>query len=148
WSRIEPEEGRWDEKGIAHYRQYIAELKRLDIEPIVTLWHWTMPVWFTDMGAFEKRQNIRYFERFVAKVADELGRELTYVIPLNEPNVYVFASYLIGQWPPERRNVALGLHVYRNLAIAHRLAYRILKRQYPNTQVGIATALGDMRTAS
>lgn len=147
WSRIEPEEGKWDAEGIEHYRQYIAELKRLGIEPVATLWHWTMPVWFTDKGGFEKRQNIRYFERFVAKVADELSGELTYVIPLNEPNVYVFASYLIGQWPPERRNVALGLRVYHNLMIAHRRTYRVLKQKYPDMQVGIATALGDIQPA-
>jgi beta-glucosidase len=148
WSRIEPEEGKWDAEEIEHYRQYIAELKRLGIEPVVTLWHWTMPVWFTGKGGFEKRQNIRYFERFVAKVADELGGELTYVIPLNEPNVYVFASYLIGQWPPERRNVALGLRVYHNLMIAHRRMYLVLKHRYPHIQVGIATALGDVQPAA
>ena len=147
WSRIEPEEGVWDKKELEHYRQYLAELKRLGIEPVVTLWHWTVPTWFAGKDGFERRRNLRYFNRFVAKVATEFGDGLRYVIPLNEPNVYAYTSYLIGQWPPERHNVVLGLRVYRNLVVAHRQAYKVLKEICPNIQVGIATALGDMQPA-
>lgn len=46
WSRVEPDQGFWDRKEFDHYHNYIAELKKLDIEPIINLWHWTQPVWF------------------------------------------------------------------------------------------------------
>ncbi len=104
WSRIEPEQGVFDEVAIAHYREYIAELNRRNIEPFINLWHWTMPVWFTEMGGFEKRRNIKYFEAFVQKVTDELLYDVNYVLVINEPNVYMGLSYGDGEWPPQKHN--------------------------------------------
>ena len=43
WSRIEPQEGVWDSQAIEHYRDYITELKKSGIEPVLNIWHWTMP---------------------------------------------------------------------------------------------------------
>src|SRR3989344_7419331 len=50
WSRIEPQEGKFDEKEIAHYRDVIDDLRERGIEPFVTLWHWTLPIWVTKQG--------------------------------------------------------------------------------------------------
>ena len=145
WARLEPEEGKWDEAAVEHYRAYIASLKKRGIEPVLTLWHWTMPTWFTDKGAFEKRSNLRYFERYTEKVMQKFGSELNYVLTLNEPNVYASFSYATGEWPPQRKNPLLMLHVYANLARAHKRAYAVLKAANPNLQVGIAAQLGDVR---
>ncbi len=145
WSRLEPEEGVWDERAIAHYHAYFRALKSRGITPVVTLWHWTMPVWFTDMGGFEKRRNLRHFERYVQKIIELFGEDMPYVITLNEPNVYTILSYGTGIWPPQRKNPLLALRVYRNLAEAHRRAYQIIKQTRAGIQVGIAAQLGDMR---
>ncbi|MFA5003752.1 MAG: glycoside hydrolase family 1 protein [Candidatus Saccharimonadales bacterium] len=145
WARIEPEEGKWDDAAIEHYRHYIQALKGRGIEPVLTLWWWTMPVWFTDKGAFEKRENVKYFERYVAKIAQELGSELKYVLTLNEPNVYSSFSYILGEWPPQTKRPLLGFKVYRNLVHAHRRAYQVLKQINPGLSVGIADQLGDTR---
>ena len=102
WSRIEPHEGVWNEDEIAHYHRYIDELNKQGIEPMMNIWHWTMPVWFTEKGAFENSGNIKYFERFVEKLATEYGKKLKYVITLNEPNVYASFGYLNGEWPPQK----------------------------------------------
>jgi beta-glucosidase len=136
WSRIEPERGKWDEKAIAHYRTYIRKLKSMGIEPFMTLWHFTMPQWFADMGAFEYEENIKYFERYVAKVAEEFGGEVRFISPLNEPNTYVMLSYILGWWPPQKHNLFLARRVYRNLMTAHKTAYGILKKADHQLQVG------------
>jgi beta-glucosidase len=145
WSRIEPEEGVWDEKAIEHYREYIRELRRQHIEPFANIWHWTMPVWFMKKGGLVKRQNISYFERFVQKIADELSDDLTYIITLNEPNVYATFSYMNGEWPPQEKKYFRGIWVYINLARAHKKAYRILKQKKPLLQVGIAQQLANIQ---
>lgn len=145
WARIEPKEGEWNEKEIAHYRKYINELQKRGIEPIPTLWHWTFPVWFADKGGFEERGNVRYFERFVSKIAAEFGDSLRYVLTLNEPNVYSVISYVSGEWPPQHHNPALGFWVYRNLTRAHKKAYRILKLANPKLMVGLTLNLADMQ---
>lgn len=138
WSRIEPEKGRWDKSEVDHYHQYIDELLKHGIEPILNIWHWTMPVWFCDEGEFTKRSNIQYFERFVQKIIDEYGDKLRYIITINEANTYVMMGYILGMWPPMKKNFIMGSYVYYNLTIAHKRAYKLIKSKYPNLLVGLA----------
>ena len=145
WSRIEPNEGEWDEAEIEHYREYIAELRQRGIEPFANIWHWTFPVWFAEAGGFAKRENLKYFKRFVQKLADELVDDLSYIITLNEPNVYASFGYLSGEWVPNQRNPATFLNVYRNLVKVHKLSYEILKAKKPSLQIGIAQQLGNIQ---
>lgn len=145
WSRIEPEEGKWDDDAVEHYKRYILALRKQGIEPFLNIWHWTMPVWFTTKGGFTKRENLRYFERFVAKVAEEFVEDITYVITLNEPNVYAVFGYGVGYWPPEEHNWWTFSKVYYNLVRAHRRAYKILKAKKPSLQVGIAAQLANIQ---
>jgi beta-glucosidase len=145
WSRLEPEEGKWDEAEVEHYREYIDELKNRGIEPVMNIWHWTMPVWFTQKGGFSRQANIKYFERYVEKIAKEYGRSLSYVITINEPNVYATFGYLTGIWPPQQKNLARCSWVYWNLVIAHRRAYKILKKVNPKIQIGIAAQLANIQ---
>lgn len=119
WSRIEPAEGAWDAKAITHYKEYITELKKRDIEPVMTLFHFTLPVWFVEKGGFEKRANIKYFVCFAEKVLQELGSEVKYIITINEPEVYAFESYYLGNWPPNETDKKLTWKLLNNLAKAH-----------------------------
>src|SRR5581483_7942389 len=144
WSRVESEEGKWDEQAIVHYREYISELKKRNIEPVLTLWHWTMPLWFTNKGGFAKQANVAHFVRYARKMGELFGGELRYVITLNEPNVYTQLSYFQGEWPPQGRNPLVAIRVYRNLVQAHKAAYSALKLVCPNVQVGIAMQAGNV----
>jgi beta-glucosidase len=138
WSRIEPKEGVWDPKEIEHYKQYVAALKRRGIEPIVTLFHFTLPVWFTELGGFEKRSNVKYFSRFAEKIVRELGINVRYIVTLNEPEVYVAASYLVGYWPPNRTSKWLTWRVGNNLAYAHNQAAKAIHAINRRYKVSIA----------
>lgn len=146
WSRIEPKEGQWDEAAIEHYRQYIQELRQRDIEPFLNIWHWTVPTWFADKGAFCKRANIDCFIRFVQKISDEFGADLSYIITLNEPNVYASLGYLTGSRPPQEQNPWKAWSAFWNLRLAHKRAYALLKKAHPHLQIGIAAQLGNIQT--
>ncbi len=145
WARLEPKEGVWDEEAVEHYRTYIRELRARGLEPFPNLWHWTMPNWFVAKGEFQKKANIKYFERFVQKIADEYVDDLSYIITINEPNVYASFSYLTGEWPPQQKKPLTFLKVYWNLAMAHKRAYKILKKRKPSLQVGLASQLANIQ---
>lgn len=120
WSRIEPTEGAWSVEAITYYKAYLRELKRRGIEPVVTLFHFTLPVWFVEKGGFEKRKNVAYFTQFAEKILRELGSDVTYVITLNEPDVYVYQGYWTGDWPPNLVSQKWKFwRVANNLAYAH-----------------------------
>ena len=119
WSRIEPQEGAWSTEAIDHYKKYAATLKKAGLEPVVTLFHFTLPIWFAEKGGFTKRKNIEYFVRFCERIVAELGITIKYVITINEPEVYAAESYLKGNWPPQLESKRAMVGVLQNLATAH-----------------------------
>jgi len=138
WSRVEPEEGAWNAEAINHYKQYLKELRKRNIEPMVTLFHFTLPVWFAEMGGFERRANIKYFTRFAEKVVRELGADMRYIITINEPEVYTACSYIMEMWPPAERNFFRAWRVMNNLATAHNRTAKIIHGMNRRYKVSIA----------
>ncbi|HEY1085214.1 MAG TPA: glycoside hydrolase family 1 protein [Candidatus Saccharimonadales bacterium] len=138
WSRIEPKEGQWDAEAIEHYREYIASLKKRGIEPMMTLIHFTVPEWFREKGAFEKRSNIKYFVRYAEKVINELGKDIRYVITINEPDTVIYMGYLRGEWPPMKQSKWLAWRVANNQIRAHNLAARMIHKTNRRFKVSIA----------
>jgi beta-glucosidase len=138
WSRIEPEEGKFSEIEIEHYRKVILALRQRDIEPFVTLWHWTLPLWIRDLGGWENKKTVEYFARYVGETAAEFKDDVKFWITLNEPEIYTSMSYLKGVWPPQNKNLISYLSVLHNLIKAHKKAYKIIKKIQPDAKISIA----------
>ncbi|HRH32951.1 MAG TPA: glycoside hydrolase family 1 protein [bacterium] len=138
WSRIEPEEGKFNEEALARYRFFIQRLREEKIEPFVTLWHWPIPLWLRDKGGWENSEIVSHYSRYVYKVVKSLS-EVTFWTTLNEHNSYVGGSYILGKWPPQKKNPLLAWRVIRHLIQAHRSGYEIIKKINPEHQVGIAS---------
>lgn len=138
WSRIEPEEGSWNAEAVEHYRTYLQRLKDLGIEPVVTLWHWTVPTWFEAKGGFRRRENIKYFLRFAEKVLEELGRDFRYIITLNEPEVYVSKGFLSADWPPQIHSKWQAFWTLMHLMVAHKKVYKLAHAKGRKYLVSIA----------
>jgi beta-glucosidase len=138
WSRIEPVEGAWSIEAITHYKDYVNKLHAMGIEPVVTLFHFTLPVWFTDKGGFEKRSNVKLFTRFARKIISELGPSVKLVITINEPEVYATESYYHQNWPPGVNNKFKWLMVMNNMALAHKQVAKALHDSSRRYKVSIA----------
>jgi len=131
WSRIEPEEGKFNEKEIEHYKRLIDALRERGIEPMVTLWHFTNPIWFAEKGGWLNRKAPGYFTRYAKYVADNLKDEVGLWITFNESTtIYSTFAYLRGMWPPHKTNLLSFLRATRNFKKAHILAYREIKKIY------------------
>ena len=87
WARIEPEEGKFDEGEIEHYRKVIACCKEKGVEPIVTLLHFTSPLWLIRKGGWEAESTVEDFRRYATYVTEKLGSELNYICTINEANM-------------------------------------------------------------
>lgn len=139
WSRIEPQDGVWDQDALAHYRGVVGALRERGMEPLLTLHHFTNPAWFAEGGGWLRPDATQRFARYVAFVARNLDAEVRYWLTVNEPTVYAKQAYVIGDWPPCRpgswRQAAMAL---RRLCQAHVAAYRVLHRERPGCHVGLA----------
>ena len=139
WSRIEPEDGKFDEAEIEHYRAVMRALRARGLTPFVTLWHWTDPLWVSEQGGWENKEIVQKFERYVTKLATSFDKdEIPIWMPINEPGTYVGMSYIQGAFPPNVRNVFRANRVFKNLMAAYRSAYRIVHEHHPSAEVGIS----------
>lgn len=141
WSRIEPAEGRFDQAQLEHYRQMVAAMRRRGIEPMVTLWHWTIPLWLRDRGGWRSKAAPGYFKRYTERVVKELGDQVRFWITVNEPGAYTASSYLSGAWPPQRKSPLDYLTVVHHLIRGHKLAYQAIKTLDVTAQVGVAESI-------
>ncbi len=130
WSRIEPREGKFDRQALAHYKEVIRELRQHGIEPIVTLNHFTLPLWFYEKGGWIGKGSEYNFAAFAEKVAEELGESVTYWLTVNEPVGNLNNGYITGAWPPGRRSVKEAVRAVITILRAHCLAYRAIHRVY------------------
>ncbi len=126
WSRIEPNQGEFDKNALAHYREEIEYMREKGIKPMLTLHHFTNPLWFEDMGAWENKNAPDIFINFAEKVVDSLGDIVDDYITINEPNVYALNSFFYGIWPPEKKSLSAFSKVFSNMNAAHIRAYNMI----------------------
>ncbi|MFC1480050.1 glycoside hydrolase family 1 protein [Candidatus Omnitrophota bacterium] len=147
WSRLEKDEGVWDQAEWDHYKRVLDELIKLGIEPLVTLNHFTLPLWLARKGGWLNEQSVDLFTRFAAKAIEELGGRTEYWITINEPNILAMLAYFCGQWPPCKKNFSEALVVLKNMLKGHVGAYRRMKEYARSTsgvkspKIGIAKAV-------
>ena len=137
WGRIEPKEGQWDYATVEHYRQVLQSLRKLDMKCVITLHHFTLPLWLSSVGGFENKKSIEAFTKFARFVAEQLGEQTDYIATINEPNVYVYMSYMKKLWPPFKSTLWISKKVFSNLIAAHLSAYTAIKNIRPRLSVGL-----------
>jgi len=138
WSRIQPTPDTWDENALEHYRNMLRGLKERGMTPMVTLHHFSDPLWFYEMDAWEHEDAVKLFEKFVRKTVDALKEYCTLWCTVNEPNVYALSGYVVGDYPTKRRGVKVAMKVMRNLLRGHAVAYRTIHEIQPEARVGYA----------
>lgn len=130
WSRIEPQEGKFSDKEIGHYIDVILSLRERNLEPVITLHHFTNPLWFAKSGGWINKKAHIYFLRYVEKVVRALRDNVRYWVTINEPLVYVYHSYILGLWPPQEKSFLKARLAADNLAVAHIKSYRLIRSVY------------------
>ena len=139
WSKIEPESGIINEEALEHYRDVCIALIDSGLTPVITLHHFSHPIWFEELGAFEKEENIEHYIRFSELVFNKLSDIVPIWCTINEPAVYVTQGYFNGVFPPGKKDPLLAGYVMRNLLNAHVQVYQHLKSlpNGANVQIGL-----------
>ncbi len=146
WSRLQPEEGTWNEAVADRYLDWVTKLRQAGIEPMVTLHHFTLPRWISAQGGWESDATLKHFETFSGRVAAKLGAAVDLWCTVNEPNVYAVQGYLDGIWPPGHRSNRESALVLARLLEAHAVSARAIRASDPvdadgdgeATRVGLA----------
>jgi beta-glucosidase len=118
WERIEPSPGQYDEAAMAHYEKIILTLRKYKLEPLVTLYHFTTPGWLAQEGGLTSPRFAESFSKYAQFVIRRLSLGPTQVrwwMTFNEPFVPVLAGYIIGIWPPGKKNLFTAIQVANTL---------------------------------
>jgi beta-glucosidase len=138
WSRVEPRPGNFDDAALERYAEMLQGLRDRNIEPMVTLHHFTNPRWLVERGGWEAAETISLFANFVRRVVEVLGQHCDLWCTINEPNVYGYMGYLDGVFPPGKSDFRAAMRVIRHLLAGHAAAYREIHKLQPAARVGIA----------
>jgi len=138
WGRIQPAPDRWDEEALDRYREILRGLGERGLTPMVTLHHFSDPLWLTEKGGWENEAVVGYFETFVRKVVEALKEYVTLWVTLNEPNVYAANGYINGKFPPGEHDLGAAFRVMVNQVRGHAAAYHAIHKLQPHARVGMA----------
>ena len=144
WSRVQPKEGIYDEKALDHYEKMLRSAKAHGLAVFLTLHHFTSPQWFAEKGGFTKSSNLKYFLDFCEKAAARLGDYADFWLTFNEPEIYATHSYLLGIFPPQKKNLWQTFLVIKNIIAAHKAAAKKIKF-FTAKPVSMAFHLSDLQ---
>ena len=144
WSRIEPEEGTFDQHWLDHYRSMVETVRSHSMVPMVTLNHFTLPRWVADRGGWLSPDIPGLFERYCRTVAAHLGDGVDRYTTINEPGVVAFGGYLgVLGFPPGLHSVDAWYRSIENLRNAHLLARAAVKEARPEAKVGATHSMAE-----
>ncbi len=137
WPRIEPSEGSFDEAQLEHYRRVVEAVRKSNLTPMVTLYHFTLPIWVAKKGGWLADETPALFERYVRRVVEALGDGVDWYCTINEPGVVAYGGYMgaIG-FPPGTHGLTNWKRAARGLVDAHRRALAAAKELRTSAHVG------------
>ncbi len=143
------------EPAVRHYRQILGFARKSGLSVFLTLYHWPLPVWLHDPVGAHLSEGVSGPTGWLdagavvefGKYADFASRAFGDLVDqwetINEPEVIATQGYFFGEtagFPPGLNDPIKTFQVGKNLAYAHAVAYRNIKRNRPETPVGVGTA--------
>ncbi|MBT2516770.1 beta-glucosidase [Streptomyces sp. ISL-90] len=141
WSRVRPDGGPVNPKGVDFYSRLVDELLGAGIKPWLTLYHWDLPQALEEKGGWANRDTAFLFRDYALDMHEALGDRIDVWTTLNEPWCSSFLSYTGGAHAPGRQDVAAGLAAGHHLLLAHGLAVQALRERDPGLELGITLNL-------
>ena len=148
WSRIIPQEGTVNEEGLKFYSDLVDALLEAGIEPLVTLYHWDLPLWMHEKGGWKTLAIRNAFLEYASAVVDRLSDRVQYWITFNEPQCFLMNGYMQGVHAPFQRDYLSLPRITRNFMLTNAATVRLIReRAKKNPRIGIAFAAGAFITA-
>ena len=138
WSRIQPTPDQWEESALEHYRSMLRGLRERGMTAMVTLHHFTDPLWLYERGGWEDPATPALFEKLVRKTVDALKEYCNLWCTINEPNVYALTGYALGAFPPGVADIKRAVQVEAAMLRGHAAAYQAIHELQPEARVGYA----------
>ncbi|MBQ6316026.1 MAG: family 1 glycosylhydrolase [Oscillospiraceae bacterium] len=139
--RVMPKEGMINPKGLAFYKNLVFELRKAGIEPLVTLYHWDLPVWAQEKGGWKNAKIVDWYVQYAEAVVNALSGDVRYWMTFNEPQMFLNFGYLTGAHAPFIVDDPEYKNAVRNFLLSHGKAVTLIRRIAKTApKIGIAMA--------
>ncbi|NKJ40674.1 family 1 glycosylhydrolase [Novosphingobium sp. SG720] len=161
WARVEPREGAFSRAELDHYRRVLQVCRAAGLRTVVTLFHFTAPLWVARQGGFSNPAIVPLFARYAARVAEHCGDLIDCLSTINEANMS-FVDYVTPEGARRVQHAAaravgaerFGTFLLDDVAAskpivreAHVAAREAVRRTRPGLPVGITLAMDDLQDA-
>ncbi|MHB8071386.1 MAG: GH1 family beta-glucosidase [Candidatus Cryosericum sp.] len=149
WSRVFPAYGGYNPKGMEFYKNLVRELRQNEIEPMVTLYHWDLPMWAHERGGWLNRESIAWFREYATRVFEELNDSVKLWTTHNEPFCASVLGYYVGIHAPGHKNVSEALVAAHHILLSHGVAVQAFRQcGFSDSKIGITLNLTPSSPAS
>lgn len=147
WSRIFPtgEEEQPNEAGLKFYEDLLTELEKQQMEPIVTLSHFEIPIHLVKKyNGWEDRKVIDFFLQYGKTVMTRFKGRIKYWIPFNEMNMVLHIPFIGGGilFEEGKDNLSMQYQAGHHQLLANALIIQVGKEIDPANQFGAMLAAG------
>ena len=143
WSRLIPSEGTVNEKGIAFYNNLINALVDSGIEPIITLYHWDLPVWAEKQGGWSNSKIVNLFEEYTRVAVEAFSDRVTYWLTFNEPQCFLMNGHITCVHAPFKRKIFGFSNYIRHFMQANKVSVDTIRACAKKTpKVGLSYGSG------
>lgn len=157
-----------DRQAVEHYRDVLTAMRTAGLDPMVTVNHFTLPLWVHDpaqarlrailggapetLGGWLSPVTVTEFEKYAAYLAWQFGPEVDNWVVLNEPVNSMLTSYyaipLATNFPPALTRSDLVAAGLLNQAAAYSASYDLIHRYDDDAAVGFALNMYSWRPAN
>ncbi|PAF33577.1 6-phospho-beta-glucosidase [Paenibacillus sp. 7516] len=147
WSRIFPngDDAEPNEAGLQFYDDVFDELLKYNIEPVVTICHFDVPVHLVQTyGGWKNRKMIGFFETYAKTLFHRYKDKVKYWMTFNEINMLLHLPYIgagIVLQEGEDKQQVLYQAAHHEL-VASALAVKACHEMIPGAQIGCMLAAG------
>jgi len=147
WSRILPQgTGKVNEAGIDYYNFVINELLKNGIQPLVTLYHFDLPLALADKGGWMNRESVKWFTDYANLCFDRFGDRVKTFLTFNEPSIEMFFLQAVfdaidhgqmPQIPASEQYISEHFAHIHHLILAHAQATNLYHSKKLGGKIGI-----------
>ncbi len=137
WARVLPEgRGRVNEAGLRFYDELISDLVAHGITPVVTLYHFDLPLALYENGGWNNRETVDAFEEYAELLFGRFGDRVKMWLTINEQNVMIVHPNAMNPGRiPTQKELYQQCH---NMFVAAARANVLLHQMVPDAKIGPA----------
>ncbi len=127
---------------VKEYQDFFQALLDADMQIMFVIHHFTNPLWFENKEGWLNNDNVGAFVDYANQCIKYFAPYVANWNTFNEPNVYTLNGYILGQFPPFKKNYFKANRAIGNMGKAHDIVYDMLKEKDGEKPVGISLNTG------